>query len=260
MNQKPTLDQRQGPLERYLSILEIVAASNRGLSLTELSVLMDLPKSTIHRLVGVLQKAGALLPDDGPQRNFQIGQRMWRILQLGQDQRVVVNYAQIVCDRLAAKIMETCYIVKLDVSTVQTIARSVPDQGYRLHVFPGEELPPNAASSVKAILAYQDSEVVDRILCEPLTRFTERTITDIGLIKAELCRVREQGYALCDREIDSNVMAYSCPVFLEGAGVLYSIGVTGPCSRLERHPADYWAEALQGAAQTFAKFLSSSQT
>lgn len=200
------------------------------------------------------------MPDAGPQRSFQIGQRMWRILQLGQDPRVVENYAQIVCDRLAAEISETCYIVKLGVDTVQTIARSVPDQGYRLHVFPGEELPANAASSAKAILAYQDETVVDRILREPLTRFTERTTTDIELVKAELGRVRDQGYALCDREIDANVMAYSCPVFLKGAGVLYSVGVTGPCSRLEQHPADYWLEALQGAAKMFSTFLSSSQT
>lgn len=249
-------ENRQGPLERYLSILEIVAASNHSLTLTELSALMNLPKPTIHRLVGVLQKAGALQADDGRQRGFYIGRRMWRILQLGQDQRVVTNYAQIVCDRLTERIMETCYLVKLGVDAVHTIARSVPDQGYRLHVYPGEELPSHAAASAKAILAYQDENTLNAILHEPLARFTDRTKTTISEARSELEQVREQGYAVCDREIDSNIMAFGCPVLMDGAGVLYSLGVTGPCSRLEQQPAEYWVQALQEGARQFANLLS----
>ncbi|MCC2597015.1 IclR family transcriptional regulator [Pusillimonas sp. MFBS29] len=249
-------ENRQGPLERYLSILEIVAASNHSLSLTELSALMNLPKPTIHRLVGVLQKAGALQADDARQRGFRIGTRMWRILQLGQDQDVVTNYAQIVCDRLTERIRETCYAVKLGVDAVHTIARSVPDQGYRLHVYPGEELPPHAAASAKAILAYQDEKVLDAILHEPLVRLTDKTKTTISEAHSELERVREQGYAVCNREIDWDIMAFGCPVFLDGAGVLYSLGVTGPCSRLEQQPVEHWVEALQEGARQFANLLS----
>ncbi len=259
MESKHMSENRQGPLERYLSILEIVAASNRSLSLTELSSLMELPKPTIHRLVGVLQKSGALQADDGRQRSFRIGRRMWRILQLGQDQRIVMNFAQLVCDRLTQQIMETCYVVKLGVDAVHTVARSVPDQGYRLHVFPGEELPPHAAASAKAILAYQDEDVVGKILQEPLARMTDRTTTDITAARAELEHVRQHGYAVCDREIDAGIMAYGCPVFLDGAGVLYSIGVTGPCSRLEQKPQEYWVEALQDGARQFAVLLQASQ-
>lgn len=253
-------ENRQGPLERYLSILEIVAASNRSLNLTELSVLMNLPKPTIHRLVGVLQKSGALQSDEGRQRSFNIGRRIWRILQLGRDPRVVENFAQIVCDQLTERIMETCYVVKLGVDAVHTIVRSVPDQGYRLHVFPGEELPAHAAASAKAILAYQDDTTLSKILHEPLIRLTERTTTDIDAVKAELEQVRQRGYAVCDREIDGNIMAYGCPVFLDDAGVLYSIGVTGPCSRLEQQPADFWVQALQGGARQFATLLSAAET
>lgn len=250
---------RSGPLERYLSILEVVAASNRSLSLTELSELMSLPKPTVHRLAGVLVKAGALEPDEARNRGFKMGRRMWRILQLGRNPEVVENFAQIVCDRLTEQIHETCYVVKLAIDGVKTIARSVPDQGYRLHVLPGEELPPHAASSAKAILAYQDEAVISRILREPLPKLTDHTMTDLAAVRDEYERVKQQGYAICDREIDTGIMAYSAPVFLESGEVLYSIGVTGPCARLETQPQEYWLHALRDGAQQFATFLDAAE-
>ena len=222
---------------------------------SELSELMGLPKPTIHRLVGVLLNSGALQTEEGRNRGYSMGRRMWRILQLGRNPRVVENYAQIVCDRLTEQIRETCYIVKLAIAGVETIARAVPDQGYRLHVLPGEELPAHAASSAKAILAYQDEALIQQVLREPLPKLTERTVTDIQEVKRLYEQVRQNGYAVCDREIDPGVVAYSCPVFTDGNQVLYSVGVTGPLERLAQHAQEYWIEALQDGARQFAQLL-----
>lgn len=246
---------RQGPLERYLTILEMVAASHRGLSLTDIATLTGLPKPTVHRLTRVLLDADALVSDDSRHKTFRIGPRMWRLLHLGLDRDTVASYAQIVCDNLAAKLHETCYIVRLGREHVRSVARSAPDQGHRLHVLPGAELPPHAASSAKAILAFQSDDVVNRILREPLPALTSRTKISIEAVKAELEEVRRQGYAVCDREIDDNIMAYACPVHLDSVGVLYSVGVTGPCSRLRQHPTMYWIAAAQEAAAQFATML-----
>lgn len=247
------------PLERYLSILEIVAAAQGGLNLTELAQMMGLPKPTIHRLVGVLEAAGALETSGGRQRSFHIGRRMWRILRLGQNRDVAENMAQITCDWLAEQVKETSYIVKLGVDAVHTVARSVPGQGYRLHVFPGETLPAHAAASAKAIIAWQSDAVVDRVLKAPLPRLTENTLTDMDAVKDHLRTVREQGFAVCDREIEAVVMAYACPVHLPGAGVIYSVGITGPVTRLGLQPMPYWVSHLQSAAAYFANLLTQSE-
>lgn len=52
-------------------------------------------------------------------------------------------------------------------------------------------------------------------------------------------------------------MAYACPVKVQGAGVLYSVGVTRPCARLETRPQNYWIDALRDAAERFASMLQS---
>lgn len=134
---------------------------------------------------------------------------------------------RVVCDELAEKLHETCFISRLGQKTIRSIARRAPDQGHRLHVLPGAQLPAHAAASAKAILAFQPEEVLQRILGEDLPALTDRTKTDLDAVRAELEQVRRDGHAICDREIDPSVMAYACPVKVQGAGVLYSVGVTG---------------------------------
>lgn len=249
--------QKTLPLERYMRVAEVVAASHQSVGLTEIAALTGLPKPTVHRLINALVDTGILEADGAHYKSFTVGRRLWRILYLGLDRDKVAGYAQIVCDDLAKEVKETCYMVRLGQRHVRAIARSAPDQGHRLHVLPGSELPPHAASSAKAILAYQDSETLDRLLPDPLPALTEHTITSRADLEADLARVRETGYAICDREIDDNVMAYACPVHLAGAGVLYSLGVTGPCSRLRQIPTEDLVAALKQGASRFAHMLGS---
>ena len=252
-------DDRKGPFERYLSILEIVAAAHDGLTMTDIAKITDLPKPTVHRLTRVLLDSGALVAETQRQRRFRIGPRLWRVLYLGFDRDAVTAYAQMACDAAASRLKETCYIVRLGQTDVRTVARATPDQGYRLHVNPGSDLPAHAAASAKAIIAFQPQKAVTRYIREPLPRLTQFTKTDISAYLAELEETRTRGYAICDREIDENVMAYAVPVQLPDAGVLFSVGVTGPCSRFLQNPPEFYISGITEAAGQFARALESVQ-
>ena len=56
-----------------------------------------------------------------------------------------------------------------------------------------------------------------------------------------------------DGELDPGVLSYACPVHLDGAGVLYAIGMVGLSQRLGRFGAQEVVAALQEAAEAFAK-------
>lgn len=245
-----------GPLDRYLSILELVAASHRGLTLTEITTLLKLPKPTAHRLVGALRDVGALDVADERHKTFGMGQRIWKILMLSQDDRVVKNYSQLVCDELAGILGETCYVVRLGPTSAETLTVATTDHGYRLHVVPGSDLPLHAAAAAKVLLAYQDEESQRRYLIRPLTKLTSHTKTNVDDVLDDLRKARDKGYAVCNREIEPDVMAYACPVVLPG-GVFYSVGVTGPCSRLEEFPAEHWIEPLGKASSKLSLMLKS---
>lgn len=244
-----------GIIERYLHILEVIAASHDSLSLTEIKELTGLPKATAHRLINSLVDAGAVTTNGSWHKTFRIGSRMWRLLYLGQNADSIMGYSQIVVDDLARELGETCYVVRLGHQKVRCITRSIPSQGYRLHVIPGSELPCHAAASAKSIIAFQEEEVIKQILVEPLESMTDRTKTSINDVLAELESVRQLDYSICEGEIDVNVMAYAAPVHLEKAGVIYSVGVTGPDSRLKEQPKEHWVKPLQEAANRLSCML-----
>ncbi len=86
-----------------------------------------------------------------------------------------------------------------------------PDSEGRGYVDPGRTLVPHAAASAKAIVAFQPPELVDRILRQPLKRFTPYTVTDVDAVRQDFERVRARGYAVCEREINLGIVAYACP-------------------------------------------------
>jgi DNA-binding IclR family transcriptional regulator len=243
-----------GPLERYLSILEVVLASKQGLTLAELCKVLDLPKPTAHRLVSALRSAKALEVDEEGLKIYRVGARMSRMLQLGRNENALINYCQVVCNELVSELEETCYVVKLTPQSAHTIAVAVTEHGYRMHVGEGAMMPMHAAASSKILLAYQDEPSRRRYLSGPLEKLTPFTITSVRQVLAEIDKARKDGYATCVGEVDPSTKAYAVPVS-SPVGVFYSVGVTGPQFRIDKRPMAYWIEHLQRAAQKLERIL-----
>ncbi|GHF65081.1 IclR family transcriptional regulator [Seohaeicola zhoushanensis] len=254
MAKKTTSD--DSPLGRYFNVLEAVVANRNGISLTEVARITGLPKPTAHRLLNALAEISVLQYDDHGRKSFQAGPRLWRILQLGANPSQVARYAQMVCRELSEVLGETCYCVRYDGETVESIAQEVSPAGYRFHVVPGDILPFHAAATAKVILAAQPDDIVEQHLSGALASFTPHTKSSRIDIFAELSEVRKNGFAICDREIDENVMAYAVPVKLDGQPVVYAMGVTGPVSRMKQDDAMKFIEPLRRGAERFAEMMS----
>lgn len=251
--------EKQRPFERYLEIMEVIAAAHDGLRLIDIASVTGLPKPTIHRLVQALVEAEVVEADGERGRSFTVAPRLWRLLYLAMNRETVASYALIVCEQAAAQLNETCYIARLGTNEIRIIARSVPEKGYRLHVTPGEIPPPHAAAAAKAILAFQNESVLPRYYPKSLARLTEFTKTDLAVCLAELETVRSQKFAICDKEIDEFVMAYAVPIELPNAGVLFSIGVTGPVTRLLQDTVDHYIETLNVSGNKFSEMLQTTE-
>ena len=75
-------------------------------------------------------------------------------------------------------------------------------------------------------------------------------------VRSDLEAVRRKGYAVCANELDPGVLSYAVPVHVEGAGVLYSVGVVGLSARLARYTEAQLAGDLRAAAQSLSARLS----
>lgn len=247
------------PLERYFSVLEAVVASGGGVTLTEVANLTDLPKPTAHRLLNSLTEARLLELDPQGRKSFSAGSRLWRILQLGINPSRLLRFGQLVCAELSQQLDETCYLVRYDGKNVESIAQEISPSGHRFHVIPGDVLPFHAAATAKVILASQKDEVIDAHLSGELSAFTPFTKTSRIDIYSELDDVRKNGFAVCYREIDDNVMAYAVPVRMLDQPVIYALGVTGPVVRMGQKDAGEYVGPLKVAAERLAQLLTGLQ-
>ena len=66
----------------------------------------------------------------------------------------------------------------------------------------GHPVPLHATSTGKAFLAALPPEELDAVLRAGLERFTDTTITEPDALRAELARIREQGYAVSHGELE----------------------------------------------------------
>lgn len=254
-------DSRPTILERYACVLEATAGVAAGLSLTDLSRGTGLPAATTYRLVAALRQAGFLAPRDG-HKIYVLGPRLLRLLYRGLAPTAIDQLAHPLLEGLAARFKETAFIARLTGAQVESVAMATPEGEHRAYVQPGRLMPFHAAASAKAILACADDALLKIALAQPRRRFTEHTHTAAAELRQELAKVRRQGFAACNQELDPGVLSYACPVHLRGAGLgaFYSIGIVGLTQRLAGHSVSEVVGPLKAAASELASLLESRLT
>ena len=241
-------------LSRYALVLDTVAQVPGGLSLSEIGQRTQLPQATIYRLVHALVHVGFLAVGER-RRRYVLGPRLLRLTPGDIPSSTVSVLAQPILNQLATDFGETAVIAKLEGAGVATLGVAMPGGALPAFIRPGHLLPLHAAASAKAILAFSSDSLIGDFLRKPRPCFTSRTKTERTEIADELARIREQGFAVCNQELDAGVLAYACPVRNGTAAVTYSLGLVGYAERLGRAPPDAVVSSLKVAARVFSNVL-----
>lgn len=245
-----------GPLDRYIAVLEIIAALPGAATLTDVCELLHLPKATGHRLLAGLVRAN-LIEGGGRFRAYRLGSRLVRLAHSSAADGWVAALAKDPLQRLAAERNETCYLTRLVGHRVFVVARESPEASWRHYVQPGYTMPPHAAAAAKAILAFQDEAVIAQALsAEPLPKLTSSTVVEHDAILEEYEAVRTKGYATCVSEIDEGFGALAVPIRQVGGEILHSVGITGPVGRIMDAAIAKRLESLRTAAASLSHVLS----
>lgn len=109
---------------------------------------------------------------------------------------------------------------------IQYTARITTSRILSVHITVGTRLPAYATSLGRVMLA----DLPEPPLSE-LRPLTPRTITDPGRLKAVLDRVRDEGYALVDEELEQGLRSIAVPVRERGGRVVAAVNVAMHSSR-----------------------------
>lgn len=245
----------KGILSRYALVLDTLAATPGGMTLTELIQATGLPQGTVHRLISALREVSYIEPLEG-RKVYVLGPRLLRMLHLGTPTEVIANLVEPELNRLVEHFGETAFVTKISGAEAISIAMAVPDSKSQSYVQPGRALPVHATASGKAIFAYQEKDLIDKALATPRQKYTENTLMDEAEIRADLHQTAQQGFAICAEELDPGIYSYACPIHMPDTGVQYSIGLVGVSERLNRFPPDEIITSLTQSAEKISAILS----
>jgi DNA-binding IclR family transcriptional regulator len=194
---------------RIFDVLELLAHSSEGRTLTEISKRLDLPLSSTHNLLQRMVKTNVVTVTDG--LRYSIGARAVRlgILVLdGLDVRVIARrYLQ----DLARETGEHVYLAIRLGQRVVYVDRAPGTRPVTVDIRLGQSLFLHATSVGKLFSAHEPL-LRQRLFREDRRRLTDRTLTEPQELEAELDRIRADGYAISREEAIEGVVGLAVPI------------------------------------------------
>jgi DNA-binding IclR family transcriptional regulator len=217
--------------ERLISLLEMIAAAGRPVTVAEVQRVTDLPRPTCYRLLQTLAEHKLISSPDGDSR-YAIGERLIRIALLGKSDIDVCRATAPILRKASTQLGESVFLSRLRNNDVEIIHVETPEDSSRSYVHPGlGKRPIHACSCAKAIAAFADPDFQRELLAGSLKRYTEHTKTATEAILLELAVIVKRGFAECDQEIDVGVASVAAPVQIGSAGVTFSLGAVATIRR-----------------------------
>ena len=189
-------------------------------------------------------------------KRYSLGPRM---SQLAIDvMRRLTSHAQChaVLQELVDKIGETCNLTMLDGNEVLYIDRVETPLPLRLHLEIGTRVPLHCSSSGKIFLSQMSAKQVHRLLGKaPLTRYTDKTITDPAMLNEEIKRTKATELGTHYSEFIDASVALAVPVADARGRIYAALAVHAPSSRMSIELAMKHVVTLRQAAKVIASIL-----
>ncbi|QUH03858.1 IclR family transcriptional regulator [Saccharopolyspora erythraea] len=231
-------------------VLDELCESPGGLRLNEVLQRVDLPKSTVHRILRTLVEVGAVVhqPRSG---TYRIGPGMAvysrHVVSAGTG---LLGMFYALAEQLRDTWDETVQLGVLTGTEVTFIAHVDTCQPVRLFTRVGRRLPAHASATGKALLALRGSAELDAVLATGLPALTPRTVGDAEQFRAQLAEVRTRGYATEVEEAAANLSCYSAPVLGGDGRALAAVTV---CVANNAVPADRAGQLADAVVRTAAE-------
>jgi IclR family acetate operon transcriptional repressor len=222
-------------LTRALSLLEALARSHDGLTLTELAQTVGLATSTAHRLLTTLQQA-RFVRFDPLSSVWQVGVQTFIVGNAFARTRDVTMMARPYLRRLMEESGETVNLYVAEEGEAICMAQVESRRMMRAIARPGGRVKMHCSGAGKAILAFlPERELGQTLERHGLPRFTDKTLTTPKALRAALEQARARGYAIDDEEHEVGLRCVGAPILDEHGLPLAGLSISGPTARIADH-------------------------
>lgn len=243
---------------RALDILELLHR-HQELNISRISDMLDLDKSTVHRLLSTLRQRGYVKQDPETQK-YATTLRLFEMGLYSVNRKGIIRRAHPRIENLAQEVNETVNLAVLDGPNIVYIDKIESTEVIRADLGIGRSCPAYATSLGKAILAHLPEQRVLKLLKN--TTFSPlgpHTMKNTDELLAQLHQVRRRGFALDDEELMEGLACAGAPVLDYAGQPVAAISVAYPRYRYKKDSADETAiiESLMQTAREISAELGS---
>ena len=255
MNTDPlTAASRESPgsvpaLDRSLDILELLNSTSGGLTLSELSKRLDVPKNAVFRITQTLLARG-YLSRDTETKAFDLTGQWLRLAAPQVGSRSLSEVARPAMTALRDECRETIQLGVLSGLEGVIIDQVESLEPLRIVVDLGLRFPLHNNAPGKLLLAHLPEAHREAVLSQlELTPSTSRTLTTKAALQEEFARIISKGYSTDYAEADEGIHCIAAPIFSEFDGVAGTLWISGPAKRLPKSRFRMLGGAVRKAAE-----------
>lgn len=224
-------------VSRTAAIMRALSAHPGGLSLTAIANEVDLPRSTVQRLVTALEIEG-LVDAKGPNGGTRLGPTISSLLATAHADMVVFGRHQL--KMLVDAVNETSSIITAVNAQSMVLETMTAEHSLRVVLCQGSQMPLYACAGGKALLSAYDNELIERLFSADLQPCTQYTLTCRDALMKEIAQIRDEGVAISRNEHTMGMSSLATVV--DTSMGIYAFEVTLPDARFEAR-----AESIKAA-------------
>jgi DNA-binding IclR family transcriptional regulator len=251
---KSNAESSSASVERALAILESVASRSSGMSNSEISRKLEIPKSSASYILRTLEKCGYLYRD--AEGKYLLGLKLLNLgqrVQIGAD---IKEAALPVMKKLVERTGLTAHLAVLDHGEMVYVEKVDPSGFFKTDTWIGKRMQVNATAVGKAVAAHLAKGEVEALIKQPgLKKRTPKTITHAADFFRELETIRAKGYAVDDEENSIGARCVAVSVFDGFGNAIAAVGLSGTTGQVDRTTIRKIAETLQEATRRISQQL-----
>lgn len=241
-------------LEKALDVLESLALTQEEMSLTELSLLTEINKSSLYRLLKCL--VGRKFVNKSPNKKYSIGYKFIQIAAAHLDTLELVTTARPYLIQLARELKLTTHLGILDHASVAYLEKIDTYSNTNFYTEVGRRSPVHCSSLGKCLLAGLSGDRLKKELSGyRFERFTEKTIKNFDELIEELREVRRLGYASDNEEFKPNHRCIATFVYDYSGSCVAAISASGTCDEINIENKALIISLLKKTANEISKRL-----
>ena len=239
-------------LSKGLSILENLAGSTDGKGVTELSNELGLTKSNTFRLLQTLSTLGYV--QHKADKSYAATLKTWRVGRALIENLNLRELARPELTYLAQETGEAVYLAVRENLSVVYIDKIDSEKPIRSWNSVGGTAPLHCVGTGKAILAADYAVLRDRIK-DTLTPHTDRTLTNIAALDADVETTRKNGFAFDTGEFRDRILSLGAAIYLPSKEPIAALGISFPDVNTPEEGIDRFGSLVVHAARSVSTKL-----